>query len=693
MNSTSTFRRQAKPGLVIPHMLPLRPTSDPPKEPAKGSIKDHDPIAQDGVRSSAEETSPKIPDDMPTSQSSLSSSPNPGPTQSAPNNSMLPPIRHIWGPKGFKLNSTTVLNLGKGNLPNPIGNIPLRRRRTRQLKTPINDSDSELSELTELESDVDSDSERDASSGSESPSSQSDTDAEDDEPKVERVPRVTPRKLASGKRVPRLTIQDHDFHMNQVFELVIADPRTSNTYKRIVFEVYAIFEATLPSEFSYLHGATYFLFEDYLDGPPFGDIPPSSAVPPGGTNAFILNPGVSSGRAIEDFLVDLPVQEIIHVVRRLGPIVKGLSRPLKEVPYSILCSWIYTAVRGGKEEHFTPIYDEDEQPPAIPAQLGVGDFFCGVGGFSEGFRRAGFPISFGVDKDERAYTSWKLNHPFAEAHWTDIATLLAMIKQGIMSLPEILIALISPPCQGFSTANPGGQYDEGNRQLLESVADIARVAKPYWICVENVPGLLLPRHRARLCKMEVALMQLGYGVSVFEQCASNFGVPQTRRRFILFATRRGLTRPDFPTPTHAWNSDQYLSILTVRDAITDLNRENPRPDNDKGNPEYPRSVQDTAGHTEYSRLLGSETAVRVTNHATGYPCPEDKKHWPKAQWNEPLCTIRTMPGNRWNCVHPEGQRLLTVRELARIQSFQIAGKYRVRLRSSTGRLVTRSPHC
>ncbi|KAJ7664413.1 S-adenosyl-L-methionine-dependent methyltransferase [Mycena polygramma] len=179
-------------------------------------------------------------------------------------------------------------------------------------------------------------------------------------------------------------------------------------------------------------------------------------------------------------------------------------------------------------------------------------------------------------------------------------------------------------------------------------------------------------------------MRLGYSVSVTEQCASNFGVPQTRRRLVLFASRRGLTHPDFPNITHTRDSQDHLPIMTLRDAISDLNHENPRFDNEKRNPVYIRS----AGHseyTEYTTQLGSQTVKEISNHATGYRRTSEKvKTWPKAQWDEPLCTVRTMPGNRWECLHPDGQRLLSVRELCRIQSFpdhwQLAGPIKVQYR-------------
>lgn len=246
-----------------------------------------------------------------------------------------------------------------------------------------------------------------------------------------------------------------------------------------------------------------------------------------------------------------------------------------------------------------------------------------------------------------------------------------MKEQEIIPLPDIHVALISPPCQGFSSANPGGKNDDENRDLLGSVRDIARSFEPYWICVENVPGcaftswtlaaeyfLIISRlfratHRAHLCRMEIDLISMGYSVSVAEQCSSNFGVPQTRRRLILFAARRDLAIPEFPSITHAWDSPDHLPIVSLRSAIGDLNHDNPRPDNDEGNPEYIRPASDPVCDTEYTKMLGSDRLNQITHHATGYRSSSEKtKEWPTAEWDEPSCTVRTMPGSRWRCVHP-----------------------------------------
>ncbi|KAJ7469860.1 S-adenosyl-L-methionine-dependent methyltransferase [Mycena galericulata] len=485
--------------------------------------------------------------------------------------------------------------------------------------------------------------------------------ADDDDDEVEIIPQLLPRRgrATSGswkrgtgddvRNATRMKVAGRTIRENQVFELVISDPSSRGVYKRIIFHVYAIFDATSPASqsSSYVHGTMYFLFSDYANAPVFGKDLPKSGVPPEGADIFLCNPGVRDEYATrESFLVDLPVKEIIHVIRLLGQVsMRGSSSfPETDVPFTLRCSFIYTPMRVGKQdrgkaepgkgEHFTPI--GVEKIPPMPPRLRVADFFCGTGGFSEGFRRAGFNIEFGVDNDRYASRSWQLNHPSAKAHLMDVTTLIDMHERRAISLPEIHVAIISPPCQGFSSANPGGKNDEKNRELLMAVADIARAFKPFWIYVENVSGLFLPEHRSHLRKLEVKLMSLGYSPSVVEQCASNFGVPQTRRRAILIATRRGYTQPHFPSRTHDWDSPVYHPMVTLRRAIGDLNHD-------------------------------YRTNAQVTYHSSR-PCSNAEKEWPKADWDTPSWTVRTSPSDRWRCLHPDGQRLLTVRELCRIQS-------------------------
>ncbi|KAJ7287733.1 S-adenosyl-L-methionine-dependent methyltransferase [Mycena rebaudengoi] len=313
---------------------------------------------------------------------------------------------------------------------------------------------------------------------------------------------------------------------------------------------------------------------------------------------------------------------------------------------------------GGQGEQFNRLYHSTHDIPAkrpLPNPLNVGDFFCGAGGFSEGFHRAGFHIALGVDKDHNATSSWKLNNRAGKKHQIDVRDLIREKGNGTILLPETHVALFSPPCQGFSTANPGGKNDEDNREVLGCVIEIVHSLQPTLVVLENVPGLTNHANRPHLCKLNLGFLAQGYAVSWRVQCASNFGVPQTRRRMILYAARLGNTLPDFPAPTHMWNPPEHLQALVdLRSTIWDLNQDNPRHDNDKGD-------------TEYVKKTPTGSVIEIHNHATGYRRSE-AKIYPKAEWDDLSSTVRTSPGNRWRCVHPDGHRLLTVRELCRIQS-------------------------
>ncbi|KAJ7111267.1 S-adenosyl-L-methionine-dependent methyltransferase [Mycena epipterygia] len=279
-------------------------------------------------------------------------------------------------------------------------------------------------------------------------------------------------------------------------------------------------------------------------------------------------------------------------------------------------------------------------------RLSFADFFSGAGGFSEGFRRAGFRAPAAAIRFY-AHERQQLNNQAAEFHVADVKAVIEDKEKGIISVPDIQVALIlfSPPCQGFSSANSGGGNDEENRGLFSSVGDIARSFRPYWILIENVPGLILPSNRVYAYKLVGDLLSNGYGeVHWRVQCASNFGVPQTRRRVILFAALAGLTLPDFPDPKHASDPPIHLPLLDLRAAIGDLNHDNPRSDNDRRNPRY---------------NAPGDAGTEIHHHATDY-CRKYKQKWGKADWDDFSNTVRTSPGDRWDCVYPDEKSMFKI---------------------------------
>ena len=100
----------------------------------------------------------------------------------------------------------------------------------------------------------------------------------------------------------------------------------------------------------------------------------------------------------------------------------------------------------------------------------VADFFCGGGGFSEGFRQAGFDLVFAVDKWKPAVMTYKGNKPGVNVILDDIIRISNLGDEEFENLvPDSEVIIGSPPCQAFSQSNKSGNADKTiGIQLIEA---------------------------------------------------------------------------------------------------------------------------------------------------------------------------------------------------------------------------------
>ncbi|KAF9264498.1 S-adenosyl-L-methionine-dependent methyltransferase [Marasmius fiardii PR-910] len=176
--------------------------------------------------------------------------------------------------------------------------------------------------------------------------------------------------------------------------------------------------------------------------------------------------------------------------------------------------------------------------------------------------------------------------------------------------------------------------------------------------MENVPGFVRPTNLHHLHKEMLAMKASGRQCEWRIVNAADFGAPTSWKRVFLIASRVGLTMPFFPEPTHDDDENPYM---TVRDAIADLNIKTPRKDASFGNPVF------LARNREFSRYALSMGATdTIENHAIS---TADVAGWPIADWDSPSNTLRTACSDRWACVHPNGRRKFSPREMARLMSF------------------------
>lgn len=190
--------------------------------------------------------------------------------------------------------------------------------------------------------------------------------------------------------------------------------------------------------------------------------------------------------------------------------------------------------------------------------------FCGAGGLSLGFTRAGFNVVLATDIDSDAVVSYKRFFPETEVRQTDIRSLeTADLPSGI----DILLG--GPPCQGFSSA---GQkfWDDPRNKLLSEYVRVLNAVKPKWFLMENVEGLLTAWNGQYICEAVKAFLSLGYNVTLEKVYAHAYGLPQRRKRVVLVGNRLGhLYR--FPPRSHNVSGSIFRkSESTFREALSDL---------------------------------------------------------------------------------------------------------------------------
>ena len=207
------------------------------------------------------------------------------------------------------------------------------------------------------------------------------------------------------------------------------------------------------------------------------------------------------------------------------------------------------------------------------------DFFCGAGGLTRGLLDAGINVVAGVDNDERLRDTYERNNKpslFVKKDIAEIDIEALRKKVGVQPTDTTLYAACTP-CQPFSTLNRT-KVDDNQKALLLEFAEIVAQSPPDFVIVENVPGLNNAIGLDIYKRFEAVLVGQGFKADAALLDAKHFGVPQTRRRFILIASTHGLAR--LPAPTTA---------------------------------ERPRTVREHIG--KYPRLVDGEDSAEYANHA------------------------------------------------------------------------------
>lgn len=306
-------------------------------------------------------------------------------------------------------------------------------------------------------------------------------------------------------------------------------------------------------------------------------------------------------------------------------------------------------------------------------QIKAVDFFCSGGGMTCGLTQGGINVIAGIDNDPACEETYVKNNPSSQFILADVFELKERDLEKQLSLKkrdDDLVLIGCSPCQYWSIIQTDKTRSQKSKNLLMEFKRFVDYFEPGYVLVENVPGILTKKDKSGLDKFVADLEKKGYAVHYDTINMSDYGVPQSRRRFSLLASRLHET-PIFPAKKRGRK-------LTVRDV---LGKEH-------------GFAQVGAGHRDETNFMHSVAALtdrnlqrlKMTRKNGGswldwandpklkrkkYTGSEFVDNYGRLSWDKPAPTITTkfISISNGRFAHPEEHRGISVREGATLQTF------------------------
>lgn len=304
--------------------------------------------------------------------------------------------------------------------------------------------------------------------------------------------------------------------------------------------------------------------------------------------------------------------------------------------------------------------------------------FSGGGGIDCGFKKAGYSICFSTDFWQPACKTLENNGVGKLVICDDIRNIdyKKYLRSINMNLSDIDVLAGGPPCPAYSKSRfylkekKRALEDENSFTLHEYFRALKEI-KPKVFFFENVFGFVYKPHKPAFDLLKDMSCKLGYQISFKVVNSANYGIPQTRERFICVGVRNDLDKIFlFPQESHQnpndkdFNENGKLPWVTCREAIGDLDYDLPE---DKDN-------QAGSKDKELLRLVPPGDNYLFFTKERGYPNPIFK--WRSRYWSfllklspdRPSWTIQASFSNNQGPFHWKN-RFLRINEIKRIQTF------------------------
>lgn len=359
---------------------------------------------------------------------------------------------------------------------------------------------------------------------------------------------------------------------------------------------------------------------------------------------------------------------------------------------------------------------------ALAAHLRALDLFSGCGALSLGLKASGIDPLWANDSDPDAAKTFRENHPGTQFFQLDARDLLNAVsdsKDGFPRRGDIEVITGGPPCQGFCQINRHRSIDDPRNSLVELFFDFVDVLRPRAVLMENVTGILTLGKGHAISSLLDALADIGYNARLaILQCGA-YGIPQHRWRVFVLAVQ-GSSAPEFPIPSHAFHRTSFVGMgawrqhvvyppqaewslfdrpspaTTVGDAIGDLpgiaatKLDEPVKYSKGPQSRLAALLRDSKDDMVWDHVTSKPTALTLRRfriippgggwqdlppnlqprnlqryNAASFDC-----RYGRLRWDEPFTAIVTKPEPYWGrFIHPSEDRLVTVRECARAQTF------------------------
>lgn len=300
----------------------------------------------------------------------------------------------------------------------------------------------------------------------------------------------------------------------------------------------------------------------------------------------------------------------------------------------------------------------------------VVDLFCGVGGLTHGFVKEGFKVLAGIDCDDACKYAYETNNNGARFIDKTIESVQPNEIRRLYPRPHIKILVGCAPCQPFSSYAKKKRHKNDKWKLLQTFSNLVEQVQPQIVSMENVPDLIHFNGGSVYREFVNRLKKNGYHVTDYIVYCAAYGVPQSRERLVLFASKLGPV--EMIDITH--QPDEYIS---VRDAISHL------PPLEAGGicPTDPLHRASDLAEINLKRIKQSvpggtwrdwDEELIADCHKKETGASYDSVYG-RMRWNDPAPTMTTQCNGYGNgrFGHPEQNRAISMREAAIFQSFPI----------------------